>query len=345
MPIDQVTELLVRWRDTDGVFARARVLREGIQLLGGLDAEERGLLARSLAEQGAPDLANQLEQRTGGALSADQLWSVADGLLAMDDRQVDRLATSLRDPAERERLAREALAPGPGAQQLGDQQLGDQDLGTIALGDAGIVDVGLHGTDASTPTIAARTQDHDGEGDEVAQQVRLTETGPAVRSGSTVASPRADQGPAELPVIDAGPGVPVALPLAVESVMLDGEGTTTVPDDAAAWHEQLRQARTAMARFRLLDPDRLAGLDSAMAMALLDVLPEGWQRRRGAQRLVDAGAFPTDQLAEAFTRFARAADAAFVAGSLLAADQVRAERFEGILPRRVVHRLVARSER
>jgi len=345
VPIDQVAELLVRWRGTDGVFARARVLREGIQLLGDLDADERRLLARSLAEQGAPDLANRLEQRTDGALSADQLWSVADGLLAMDDQQVDRLATSLSDPDERVRLAREAVAQGLGGQQLGDQQLGDQELGAVALGDAGIVDVGLHGTEAGAPTTAARTHDRDGEGDEVAQQVARTETGPTGRSGSTVASTRADQGPADLPVVDAGPGVPVALPRAVAPVLPDAQGTTTAPDDAVAWHEQLRAAQTAMARFRLLDPDRLAGLDRATALALLDALPEGWQRRRGAERLVDAGTFPTDRLGEAFARFTRTTDAVFVAGALIAADQVRAERFEGILPARVVHRLVARSER
>ena len=345
MPIDEVAELHVRWRGTDGVFARARVLREGIHLLGGLDADERRLLARSLAEQGAPDLANRLEQRTGGALSADQLWSVADGLLAMDDQQVDRLVTGLRDPAERERLVREGLDPGLGDQQLGDQELGDQELGVIALGDAGLVDVGLHGTEADGPDPTIPTHDRDGEGDGVAQRVDLTEAGTAGRSGSTAASSRVDQSPVDAPRLHPDPADPVALPVAVDPGVPDAEGTTTAPDDAAAWREQLREAHTAMARFRLLDPDRLAGLDRAMALALLDALPAGWQRRRGAQRLVDAGTFPTDRLAETFARFARTTDAVFVAGALIAADQVRAERFEGILPARVVHRLVARSER
>jgi hypothetical protein len=115
--------------------------------------------------------------------------------------------------------------------------------------------------------------------------------------------------------------------------------------DARALLAVLREAETATARLRILDEDALARIDGATALMVLDALPDGWQRRRGALRLVALGAFPTQQLAEALGRFARASDATFVAGALLAAGQVRAERFDGILPERVVNRLTARSER
>ena len=135
----------------------------------------------------------------------------------------------------------------------------------------------------------------------------------------------------------------MALPLAADPGILDTDGTT--PRGVTELDRRLREAGTAIERFRLLDPQALAGLDDTVALALLDALPEGWQRRRGAERLVDAGVFPTDRLAQAFARFARATDAVFVASALLAADQVRAERFDGILPTRALHRLAARSER
>jgi hypothetical protein len=390
--IDQVADLLVRWRGAGGVFGRGRVLREGIQLLAGLDADERRMLARSLAEQGAPDLANRVEQRTGRAMSADQLWSVTDGLLALEDHQVDRLATSLRDPDERERLARQVLthgvasfdgAPTPepdprrrlaelpppgtvvgqepsgqepsapelgsqelGSQELGGQELGGQELGGQELGSAdlqaldlletGLVDIGLHDTGSDdrslTPTAVAAVGAVD----------------PSVADDDD-GRDLVDRDPTR-GAVDRRPVVPVAVPLVVApEVRLPspatgrGEGASTA--EATALVQSLREAETATIRLRVLADHGLAELDGATALEVLDALPDGWQRRRAAERLVDAGTFPTDQLTAALARFARPMDALFVAGALVAAGQVRAERFDGILPERVVRRLIARSER
>jgi hypothetical protein len=122
-----------------------------------------------------------------------------------------------------------------------------------------------------------------------------------------------------------------------------GEDASTA--EATALVQSLREAETATIRFRVLADHDLAEVDDATALEVLDALPAGWQRRRAAERLVDAGAFPTDQLPAAFARFTRPTDVLFVAGALVAAGQVRAERFDGILPERVVRRLIARSER
>lgn len=376
MPIDQVAELLVRWRGAGGVVGRARLVREGMQLLGGLDAAERRVLARSLAEQGAPELAARIEERTGGAMSAGQLRTVADGLLSMEDHQVDRLAASLRDPGERERLARQAVVQGMGSfdlrpraasghrarldelpppdgssggaaedvdadgqglsdpglgdlelggVELGGQELGGQELGVIELGDAGIVDVGivdvgLHAPEAE-PGAATRAPDPAIEDHEPARPVHLDGVTRDARSGSSA--------------VPWPPAEDEARPVRPDGTGVEGQALLAA----------LRKAESANARLRILDPGSLSRLDGATALAVLDALPDGWQRRRGALRLVAAGAFPTEQLAEALGRFARATDATFVAGALLAAGQVRAERFDGILSERVVNRLTARSER
>jgi hypothetical protein len=404
MPIDQVAELLVRWRETGGAFGRGRVLREGIQLLSGLDADERRLLARSLAEQGAPDLAQRVEHRTGGTMSANQLRSVADGLLALEDHQVEQMATSLADPAERERLARRPVTDGlassddgpssasdhqtrldelpppggvvdrtgvepevsarqparveqpstadgrrgdrmlrghePGSQDLGSQELGSQDLGSQDLGsqdlgtpdlvEAGLVDVQVHEppadvgdpapaatTAATAATAAAATAD----ASQAATGVAAAGAGAGVRTGSTAAAARTDDRSAERE----RPAVMVA--------------------DVAALLEALRTAGTATTRLRVLNDHELADMDADTALAVMDAIPDGWQRRRTAQRLAEAGALPVDRLVSVFARFARPADAAFVAGALVAAGHVRAAAFDGILPERVVRRLTVRSER
>jgi hypothetical protein len=388
MPIDQVAELLVRWRATGGAFGRGRVLREGIQLLSGLDADERRLLARSLAEQGAPDLAQRVEHRTGGTMSANQLRSVADGLLALEDHQVEQMVTSLADPAERERLARRPVtddvassddgpssasdhqtrldelpppggvvdrtgvepevsahqparveqpstaggSPGdrmlrghePGSQELGSQELGSQELGTPGLVEAGLGDVQVHEppTEVGEPAPAATTTAAaTADASRAATGVAAAGADAGVRTGATAAPARTDDRSAER----APPVVMVA--------------------DVAALLQGLREAGTATTRLRVLNEHELADIDADTALAIMDAIPDGWQRRRAAQRLAEAGALPVGRLVSIFARFARPADAAFVAGALVAAGHVRAAAFDGILPERVVRRLTVRSER
>jgi hypothetical protein len=125
VPVDDVADLLRRWRDADGVIARGRLVVEGTRLLSGLTPDERRMVAQAAADEGAPELAALLGARTGTEVDPDQLRTAADGLLSLDRDQVDHLVTSLGDPSERERLAREALdqawqqpaspPPAPGA--------------------------------------------------------------------------------------------------------------------------------------------------------------------------------------------------------------------------------------
>jgi hypothetical protein len=109
VPVDDVADLLRRWREADGVLARGRLVVEGSRLLSGLTPDERRIVAHAAADEGAPELAALLGARTGTEVDPDQLRTAADGLLSLDRDQVDHLVTSLGDPTERERLAREAL--------------------------------------------------------------------------------------------------------------------------------------------------------------------------------------------------------------------------------------------
>jgi DNA-binding MarR family transcriptional regulator len=107
VPIDDVVELLDRWRSVGGV-RRSRVLVDGVRLFAGLTPEERRLVAQSLTEAGAPGLADAVASRTGTEVRPEQLQELTGRLLDLDRRQLDELVDTLSDPAERHRLARVA---------------------------------------------------------------------------------------------------------------------------------------------------------------------------------------------------------------------------------------------
>lgn len=111
MPVTDVAALLTRWRASGGVLARGRLAVEATRLLAGLTPDERRVVARALADQGAPQLAARIGERTGHEVDAAQLRTAASGLLALDRDQLDQLAATLADPVERERLARAVLEP------------------------------------------------------------------------------------------------------------------------------------------------------------------------------------------------------------------------------------------
>lgn len=109
MPVDQVVDLLARWREASGMLGRGRVLGQAMRTLAGLTPDERRTVARALAERGAPVLAERLEDESDGAIQAERTRELANGLLSMNDEQIDGLIHDLRDSDERAQLAREAL--------------------------------------------------------------------------------------------------------------------------------------------------------------------------------------------------------------------------------------------
>ena len=117
---------------------------------------------------------------------------------------------------------------------------------------------------------------------------------------------------------------------------------TTLVDTSA-----LRTARTARERFAALDDladERLVGTQLRDVLVLV---PDGWQRRRAARRLLTAG-HVDDVDADAVLRsFARASDRSAVASDLVDADlaliDVVADVLDGPHVARLRRRVAARS--
>lgn len=445
MPVDEVTDLLAQWREASGVFSRGRVIAQAVRTLGNLTPDERRTLGRALAQQGAPGLAEEIEDRSGGALGADHLTHVADGLLSMDDDQIDGLLADLRDPDARQRLAHDMLdraAGGPqgtppappvtgpsmpdvdlsslpppgsaGAQDIGDLQnieldtpnldtpnldtpnLDTPDLGTISLGAASVHDMELGDADVDAsdqPSTHAGTDQTAGAETGArggADDHRTTESGAAsvaaAAGAAAVSATRADetavgsdgglpvdgdqpsQGtdatdvPTDLVVVD-GPADPTARDLLSQAdpqLTMGPDGATGATTGAPAGHpgtgdgaispsellEHVRTATTATDRLAIFGSATATGrLGPHDALAALDAVPAGWQRRRAAERLAETGALPTDDLPTLFRRFDRSTDAAFVAGTLLATRAVAIDDLDGVLPARTVRRLATRTAR
>jgi hypothetical protein len=95
MPVDDVAELLRRWREAGGAWSRGRVLLDAAQLAGRLTPEERRTVAAALADTGAPDLARQLESRTGQPVDATHLQAFADGLLELEGARLEQVINAL----------------------------------------------------------------------------------------------------------------------------------------------------------------------------------------------------------------------------------------------------------
>jgi hypothetical protein len=380
VPVEEVTELLRRWREAGGVWSRGRVLTDGARLVTRLGPEERRVLAQALADHGAPDLARHLEGRTGHAIDSQQVQAFTDGLLDLDRARLDELIGALDDPAERHRLAQAALAqagqeldaaappPPPGHQpplaepppvavppdvpvdemvadghldvqeiaaarladqelgeiQLGGQELGEADLGGQDLGEATLGDVALVGQDLHEATL--------GEPDLDAGRPPVHDDEP----------PHAD-GP--LGAVDGMAAVPPTAGDEIASVLLGAAADQEGSDAADRLVAELHACHTAAARSAVLTAGDLGALATAEALRVLDAVPTGWQRRRAARRLLDAGALTEVAPADLLERFPTTSDRTFVAGDLLAASELGPNDLTGLVPDAVVARFAARRRR
>jgi hypothetical protein len=104
VPVEEVTALLRRWRDAGGVWNRGRVLAEAAQLVARLTPDERREVAAVLADTGAPELARQLEARTGQPVDRGQVQAFADSLVELDRGRLEALLVRLEDPDQRRHL-------------------------------------------------------------------------------------------------------------------------------------------------------------------------------------------------------------------------------------------------
>jgi hypothetical protein len=391
VPVDDVAALLQRWREAGGVWSRARVLTEGARLLSGLTPDERRQVASALADHGAPDLAERLGAASGTTLDAEQVRSVAGGLLELDGDQVDELVSALQDPEQRRAAVDEAwrhLPPPPHADgpetslpppsealadlrvhhaadaagleglhaiargeiPLDDVELGDQVLDHPGLDVPDLVMPGVHEVELTTGApmaagaSASAASGVAAPGDDDATHYGTTDDRDAGdrddalhdAAGTSAAAAGATAPASREPATTDEPASPTATTVpAAESV---------AAIDVAQVLRRLRSASTARARTAALADLEDAHLDTDGAVRVLDAVPDGWQRRRAAQRLVAAGALDAVPAAVLLQRLARPGDRTFLAGTLLdvgvAEDEVVAA-----LPDLVARRLRVRSAR
>ena len=374
MPVEDVGHLLQRWRDAGNLVSRGRVAADGIRMLRELSPQERRVLARALAEDGAPELASYIESHTGGALDAADLQDVADGLLALDPGQVKHLTATLANPDERRRLAREAFAtpsvtptptappastpPGPPPSPLmgvaglhaiarnevpqDRPDVGDQALGHPGLGEATLTEVTLNEVALTPPEPADRREPP--PSDDRPEPPEPGDRPEAAEPGDRPEPP--DPGD---PHEAAGVALEAAASHAVADDHLDDHAEPwAVPADSTdvtAVVDRLRQAGSAAARFAVLSPATLATVGAAGALRVLEAVPAGWQRRRAVQRLLAAGTLDGVDLGALMALFPGRVDATFVAGGLIEAGIADLHDLGHALPERTRQRLVVRMAR
>lgn len=107
--LEAVAAALTRLRSATGAVARVQAVRAAARATQGLSSTDRQVLARGLIEHGAPAAGDLIVRSTGAGVPQEQLVSIAQGLLALDPGDAERLAAELRDPRLRGRVAAEPV--------------------------------------------------------------------------------------------------------------------------------------------------------------------------------------------------------------------------------------------
>jgi len=308
--LDEVVELLGRWRGASGPAARLQTVTEAARVLRDLPSTDSRVLARQLFEHGAPDAAQKIAQQTGGAVSADQLNDAAYALLSVDQRELDGLAGELRDPEQRRRIVEDAgvalraatdtapppepegrleMPPPPGAQA--------PRVGT-AVSDT---DGAVSGPDGSAPSgdDGAIAVDEGGDAPDAL-------AGDARAAGGTAAS-------AAMELTDGASGPSLRRSDGAAPVT-PRRRTDTTP--VSRFVEALSGAANVRERLALLDEHPM-DLDHDQLVDVLQAVPDGWQRRTVLRKLLTAGRIdPLVDASDVVTAFARRSDRFAVAASL-----------------------------
>jgi hypothetical protein len=335
VPVEDLAELLDRWRDADSVWTRSQVITESARRLSRLTPAERRVLAQALAQQGAPHAAASLEARTGGSLPPAQVQTVIDELLTLDPDRIGELSSALQastaqgdtadgtpphvptgrpadlppppdlTPTNAQRSAADLPpAPSQAPEPAPGQELWPDGTAVTGDGTSGAID------DDHRDLDEGHTSEHtDGQATHTDDDLEVWEEidGRLHRVGAVVEPVAA---------VDLGPLV-----------------------------EAVRTAASAAQRRRLLADLEGRSLTSDEVRALLDAVPDGWQRRRAACQLLELGALDQVPATVPLDRLARTSDRRFLAGSLLDAGLLRPTELRGRLPTGTARRLTARAHR
>jgi hypothetical protein len=288
--LDTIADLLRRWQGVDGPMERVRVVSDAADALRGLSTLDARTLAQGLWEHGAGPAAQQVADRAGTSVAPEELSEVASAVLSLDRDEVDRLATELRDPQQRQRLlVASGIATEEAARHVASAPPSDQDR-----------------IDAPPPPGEASTT----------QPVPGADTDAPLHRDTGRDGPPARDAPPGEPPTDGRDGAEAEAPAPTPP----SAATTRAARRATGkpgWHlaAQLQDAPNGRERLRLLDEVETV-LHGAAALRILDAVPDGWQRRTILRKLVTADRVRDLLATDVVDRFARNGDR-FAAAALL----------------------------
>jgi hypothetical protein len=377
--VDEVVGLLKELRDSRGLLGRAAVLARGAAAMRELSPGQRRELAIAVAERAAPQLVPRIESETGLDLSPAQVSAVMDLALRLDRDQLDDLVATLESPETRRTVGREVLEaagreldeeldlgllPPPGAAPdvptAADEPREPEDDAPVADDLEEDDDIAeLRAELERTRREVAELEAMEGQLAEGIESIEalVPDDGPGAEPPAAVDEPATTEEPPEGPAIavvdaptaeDPAPEAAAgATPAATADEAADEpDDEPDGPDRRAAEDavRAVRRARSAGAALGRLTrtADLLAALSAEGRREALRAVPDGWARRRGAERLVEAGMI-TDEEAPALLRcLDRPSDRTWVAGTLIAHRVTTADALAGLVPPDALDRLARR---
>jgi hypothetical protein len=330
VPVEDVVELLDRWRRSGGVWSRARVVSDGAARISRLTPHERRVLTTALAEQGAPELAARLEAHAADHLPPQHAQAVADGLLSLEGDRLEELVTVLQDPEQRAPLVYDTLRelPPPPPPEPTDHL----PLPTPAP---------VSSAPGAEPTHAAAAPAP------VPDETTSAVDAPPRKAPEVLAGVEPDEPTAVAPApVQQGPEVevrPVRQPVTTDRTVSDDQPAPLTPHrDLARTVDRLRRAGSAPERFQVLDALGTRRLPAREVVEVLQAVPDGWQRRRTVRHLLDAGNVDLALAPTVIMQLGRTADRVVIAGAMLDAPTLGPTVLEELLPPRAARRLTAR---
>lgn len=320
---------------------RVRLIAGGARTLGSLTADERRLLAQALVERGAPQVAERIAPHTAGALSGGELTGLARSLLSIDGAQLDALSASLRDPDERRRLL---VAASGGVEDLLDT---DDESATVGSAEPDAVpppprDRPPSGAPAQLPPPAP-TSPVEVTATPDPEAVTPEPVVPDVVSREPVAPEPVSRGPvsrAHTPEPrDTGP---VVAPRPVTDDVRPAPPRTV---DSREVIGAIERATTARGRLAAVAAAEAAPVTAEELVAIVRAVPDGWQRRTAARRLVTAGGVVNIDAGALVASFERSSDRMSTAGTLVDAGLADVAAVADHLDARAADRLRRREAR
>ncbi len=326
--LDRIADLLRRWQHVEGPMDRVRVVTDATDALRNLSSMDARVLAQGLWEHGAGPAAEQVAHRAGSSAAQEELAEVAQQVLNLDHREVERLAHELRDPTERQRLLRDSgvspddlathvperppsgepldLPPPPGAGETTGSPPPDSGPTDPPRSDQGGVGSSTAATGQRATDQQPRSPADAGRSDDV-----LTGTAdPGERSEDSIE-------PASERALDDGGSPPHGAPDPRAASHAGVSASSTSLDPAAGLAKNLRTAPNGRQRLLHLEEEPVV-VHGAEVLRILRATPDGWQRRTVLRKLIAADQVRSlDDPTAVVTAFSRDGDRFAVAAALV----------------------------